>query len=190
VIAVKDTTNGGTLYVATTGEPYPIEVIKNGSDGGQIAFDSFNQPVRLTPPSDAIASHSCSNRPLPARVSSPSGACARPAPSIHHRGLGECARRRQAGSRGARQRAAAFATAGVSRGDVGILRLLSAAEISLEADVGQQSNELCGIRDREAPGDGRNKAHTNALTFLDSSTPTGAVRPRTRSPTSPSSRPG
>jgi hypothetical protein len=54
VIAVKDTTNGGTLYVATTGEPYPIEVVKNGSAGGQIAFDPFNQPVRLTPPSNAI----------------------------------------------------------------------------------------------------------------------------------------
>lgn len=54
VIAVKDTTNGGTLYVATTGKPYPIKVVKNGSDGGQIAFDRFNQPVRLTPPSHAI----------------------------------------------------------------------------------------------------------------------------------------
>jgi hypothetical protein len=54
VIAVKDTTNGGTLYVATTGRPYPIEVVKNGSGGGQIAFDRFNQPVRLTPPSNAV----------------------------------------------------------------------------------------------------------------------------------------
>jgi hypothetical protein len=54
VIAVKDTTNGGTLYVATTGKAYPIEVVKNGSNGGQIAFDRFNQPVRLTPPSNAI----------------------------------------------------------------------------------------------------------------------------------------
>jgi hypothetical protein len=54
VIAVKDTTNGGTLYVATTGKPYPIEVVKSGSNGGQIAFDRFNQPVRLTPPSNAI----------------------------------------------------------------------------------------------------------------------------------------
>jgi hypothetical protein len=54
VIAVKDTTNGGTLYVATTGKPYPIEVVKNGSNGGRIAFDRFNQPVTLTPPSNAI----------------------------------------------------------------------------------------------------------------------------------------
>jgi hypothetical protein len=54
VVAVKDITNSGTLYIATTGEPYPIEVVKNGSSGGRIAFDRFNQPVTLTPPSNAI----------------------------------------------------------------------------------------------------------------------------------------
>ncbi|HYB31286.1 MAG TPA: hypothetical protein VEF89_32150 [Solirubrobacteraceae bacterium] len=54
VIPVKDTTNGGTLYVATTGKPYPIEVVKNGPGGGQITFDRFNQPVTLTAPSKAI----------------------------------------------------------------------------------------------------------------------------------------
>ena len=54
VIAVNDTTNGGTLYVATRGRPYPIEVVKNGSDSGQVAFDRFNQPVTLKPPSEAI----------------------------------------------------------------------------------------------------------------------------------------
>ena len=66
---------------------------------------------------------------------------------------------------------AAFAKGSLSQGDAGILRLLSAAEI-LEADLRQQYNELCGIRDREAPGGSRNKAFTNALTLLDSSTPT------------------
>jgi len=54
VIAVKDITNGGTLYVATTGEPYPLEVVKNGSDGARIGFDRFNQPVTLAPPAHAI----------------------------------------------------------------------------------------------------------------------------------------
>jgi hypothetical protein len=53
VIAVNDVTNGGTLYVATTGEPYPLEVVKNGSDGARIAFDRFNQPVTLAPPAHA-----------------------------------------------------------------------------------------------------------------------------------------
>jgi hypothetical protein len=54
VIAVKDITNGGTLYVATTGEPYPLEIVKSGSDGGRIAFDRFNQPMGLAPPGNAI----------------------------------------------------------------------------------------------------------------------------------------
>ena len=54
VITVKDTTNGGTLYVAITGSPYPIEVVKNGPGGGQLAFDRFNEPLTLKPPSNAI----------------------------------------------------------------------------------------------------------------------------------------
>jgi hypothetical protein len=53
-IAVHDTTNGGTLYVATTGKAYPIEIVKMGSQGGQIVFDHFNQPVSLTAPARAI----------------------------------------------------------------------------------------------------------------------------------------
>jgi hypothetical protein len=54
VIAVNDTTNGGTLYVAATGNPYPIEISKTGTDGGRIVFDHFNQPVSLTPPANAV----------------------------------------------------------------------------------------------------------------------------------------
>lgn len=54
VIAVKDTTRGGTLYVATTGKPYPVEISKGGSGGGRVDFDQFNQPVSLAPPSPAI----------------------------------------------------------------------------------------------------------------------------------------
>ena len=54
VIAVKDITNGGTLYFSIAGEPYPIEVVKNGSNGGRIAFDRFNQSVTLTPSGNAI----------------------------------------------------------------------------------------------------------------------------------------
>ncbi|MGO9892438.1 MAG: hypothetical protein ACLP0L_31705 [Solirubrobacteraceae bacterium] len=53
-IGITDTTNGGTLYVATTGKAYPIEIVKTGSDGGHIVFDQFNQPVSLTAPANAI----------------------------------------------------------------------------------------------------------------------------------------
>jgi hypothetical protein len=53
-VAVSDKTRGGTLYVAATGHPYPIEIKKQGSRGGQSVFDRFNQQVPLTPPADAI----------------------------------------------------------------------------------------------------------------------------------------
>jgi hypothetical protein len=54
VVAINDTTNGGTLYVATTGNAYPIAIVKGGSQGGRLAFDRFNQPVSLTPPAHAV----------------------------------------------------------------------------------------------------------------------------------------
>lgn len=54
VVAVNDTTKGGTLYVATTGNPYPIEVVKSGLQGGRILFDRFNESVSLTAPANAI----------------------------------------------------------------------------------------------------------------------------------------
>ena len=54
VVAVNDTTNGGTLYVAATGNAYPIEIVKPGSQGGRLVFNRFNQPVSLTAPANAI----------------------------------------------------------------------------------------------------------------------------------------
>lgn len=54
VVSLHDTTHGGTLYVATTGKPYPIEIVKRGALGGHVTFDRFNQPVSLTAPAHAI----------------------------------------------------------------------------------------------------------------------------------------
>ena len=54
VVALKDTKMGGTLYVATTGKPYPVEISKSGSSGGRMDFDRINQPVALAPPPNAI----------------------------------------------------------------------------------------------------------------------------------------
>jgi hypothetical protein len=53
-VGVRDTTQGGTLYVATTGQPYPLEILKSGAQGGRIVLDSFDKPISLTPPADAI----------------------------------------------------------------------------------------------------------------------------------------
>ena len=38
VIAITDSTKDGTLYVATTGKPYPLQIAKVGSESGTIAF--------------------------------------------------------------------------------------------------------------------------------------------------------
>jgi hypothetical protein len=54
VVAVTDKTKGGTLYVATTGKPYPVEVSEKGSEGGRIVFDRYNQSASLTAPANAI----------------------------------------------------------------------------------------------------------------------------------------
>jgi hypothetical protein len=52
-VGVSDASRRGTLYVAATGEPYPLEITKSGS-GGRIMFDRWNQPVTLMPPPDPI----------------------------------------------------------------------------------------------------------------------------------------
>jgi hypothetical protein len=54
VVAVNDVAKGGTLYVATTGPAYPVEVVKAGGSGGKIVFDRWNKPVTLTAPANSI----------------------------------------------------------------------------------------------------------------------------------------
>jgi hypothetical protein len=53
VIPVVDTTQGGTLYVAATGKPYPVE-IANSRQHGVIVIDNIDQPASLIAPSGAI----------------------------------------------------------------------------------------------------------------------------------------
>ena len=54
VIPLTDASKAGTLYVATKGKPYPVEIIKRGSNGGQIAFADWNAPVSLAAPANAV----------------------------------------------------------------------------------------------------------------------------------------
>jgi hypothetical protein len=54
VLSVTDASHGGTLYVATTGKPYPIQIYKTGKTGGKIAFDRWSAPVTLTAPANSI----------------------------------------------------------------------------------------------------------------------------------------
>jgi len=53
-VGVTDVAKGGTLYVATTGSAYPIEIVKSGVSGGKIVFDRWNKAVTLTAPANAI----------------------------------------------------------------------------------------------------------------------------------------
>jgi hypothetical protein len=59
-VTVLDTTEGGTLYVATTGKPFPLEFTNKGSSGpnaapaGHLTIDRINQTVSLNAPTDSI----------------------------------------------------------------------------------------------------------------------------------------
>ncbi len=58
----------------------------------------------------------------------------------------------------------------ITRGDIAILRFLSAAEI-IETDLWQQYNELGGIQDSEVPGGSGSAAYIKALEVLDGDMP-------------------
>src|SRR3989440_5433164 len=62
------------------------------------------------------------------------------------------------------------ASGGLTKGDVAILRFLSAAEI-IETDLWQQYNELGGIQDSEVPGGSGSPAYIKALEVLDGDMP-------------------
>jgi len=51
-VAIKDSSNGGTLYVAATGTPYPIAIV-SGKEGA-ITFDEWNKTVSISAPKGAV----------------------------------------------------------------------------------------------------------------------------------------
>jgi hypothetical protein len=53
-LAIRDATRGGTLYVASNGTPYPLQISKGGNSGGRIAFNRWNEPVTLKAPANAV----------------------------------------------------------------------------------------------------------------------------------------
>lgn len=53
-VGVKDLSRGGTLYVATTGKPFPLQITKSGSGGGKVTFSHWNAPVTVTAPANAV----------------------------------------------------------------------------------------------------------------------------------------
>ena len=53
-ITLTDTKNGGTLYVATTGPAYPLQLKPGKSKTGTISFTDWDEPVTLTAPKDSL----------------------------------------------------------------------------------------------------------------------------------------
>ena len=53
VVEIEDTTQGGKLYVAATGDPLPV-ALKGGAQQGRIAFDDWNADATVEAPKGAI----------------------------------------------------------------------------------------------------------------------------------------
>lgn len=54
VVELTDAAKDGSIYVATTGKPFPVQLVKRGSESGRVTFSGWDQPVTLTPPPNAI----------------------------------------------------------------------------------------------------------------------------------------
>jgi hypothetical protein len=56
-IELKETSKLFTAarFIATTGKPYPIEILKHGRETGQTTFSDWNKPVLLSAPAHAVA---------------------------------------------------------------------------------------------------------------------------------------
>jgi hypothetical protein len=54
VVGVTEKGKGGTLYIAATGKPYPVQISRNGAGTGTISFDRWNEAVTLAAPANAI----------------------------------------------------------------------------------------------------------------------------------------
>jgi hypothetical protein len=52
-IALNDS-NGGKLYVATTGKPYPLKLVAKRSTGGQVSFTQWGHPFTIVAPKHSI----------------------------------------------------------------------------------------------------------------------------------------
>ena len=62
----------GKLYIATTGEPYPLKLEKHGRETGTTTFTEWNKPVSVNAPAGALDIG-------PLERKTPTGAASRPA---------------------------------------------------------------------------------------------------------------
>jgi hypothetical protein len=52
VVVLNDHSDGSTLYVSLTGKPYPVEAFGGGK--GTLTFTNWDQPVKISPPSNVL----------------------------------------------------------------------------------------------------------------------------------------
>ena len=53
VVGLRDTSHG-TLYVAATGTPYPVEIVNTGAHAGVVRFDQWNRAITLHAPANPV----------------------------------------------------------------------------------------------------------------------------------------
>jgi hypothetical protein len=44
----------GEIYVATNGKPYPLQIVKTGTEHGRVTFSRWDQPIALSAPAPAV----------------------------------------------------------------------------------------------------------------------------------------
>jgi hypothetical protein len=54
VIELRDASGGGTLYIAATGPPYPVQLVQTGVHHGVVSFDHWGAPVVVKAPSHPV----------------------------------------------------------------------------------------------------------------------------------------
>lgn len=53
-VAIKDSSDGSTLYVAASGTPYPLGAKQSGSAKSSVTFDHWNDTVSIVAPKGAV----------------------------------------------------------------------------------------------------------------------------------------
>ncbi|HLH14867.1 MAG TPA: hypothetical protein VKV16_08775 [Solirubrobacteraceae bacterium] len=52
--AIGDLSGDGTVYVAATGVPYPLEIVWTGTRRGKLSFEDWNEPAAIAAPTSSV----------------------------------------------------------------------------------------------------------------------------------------
>ncbi len=71
-VVVLTQQDGSKLYVANTGEPYPLKLDGKGSSGGQVTFSDYNKDISIDAPASSDVVDLRASSPTPTPSSTPS----------------------------------------------------------------------------------------------------------------------